>query len=137
MKNFCWCFCQNAVLTVVWKTWYTCDTLYRIQRIIANLHSAPTKVLLRYVGLHNHDNDQTNILYMDKKGWRIHIFIETHNTFIFIMSARMCLFLVLPVHLKVGLFHLTLLTFFPFLNFTNISWLKYFLCNYFFSPSKK
>ena len=44
MHNSGWCFCWNAVLTVVWEI-YTCDTLY-IKQL---LHTAPAKGLLRYV----------------------------------------------------------------------------------------
>ena len=42
------------------------NTAYIPQIIIAYQHSTPTKDLPRYIGLYNHDNDQTILLSMEK-----------------------------------------------------------------------
>ena len=54
-------------LTVVWKIWYTSDTSYIMQTIIAYQHLPPTKFLLTFVGLYSPDNDQTILLNIENK----------------------------------------------------------------------
>ena len=67
ISTISWCFYWFAVLTVVWKIWYTSDTSYIMQTIIAYQHLPPTKFLLTFVGLYSPDNDQTILLNIENK----------------------------------------------------------------------
>ena len=100
------CSCWHVVLTMVWKTWYNCDTFYMIQTI-AYQYSAPTKGLPSCVGLYmttiRHSSKTWKSLRSSKCfDWEI-LFLFLLKVFIPILLARMCVSVISPIHRRIYL----------------------------------